>query len=76
MSITQNKYIRTEDGQIIIFPISIQHDTFIKLKPVSAGFISIMGTEAVCLGESMSLDIKSDENLDSMIATKMLFGEQ
>ena len=74
MGIAQNKYIRTEDGQIIIFPVSIEHSTFKSLKPITAGFCTIMGSEVVCLGESISLDLKSDETLDSLMATYMLFG--
>ncbi len=75
----KNKYVRLgEDtyGAIIIFPIVIEHDTFKRFSPVSAGFCYINSDKETveCFGESVSLGLKSDETEDTKQATKQIFG--
>jgi len=72
--IIQQKYIRTENDEIIIFPMSIEHSRFINFKPISAGFCVVEESHVSCLGESFSLNLKSNEKEDSEIATLQLFG--
>lgn len=71
------KYIRTSNSQIIIFPEYLQHDEFINFKPVTAGFISIRTNRfgdllCDCYGESISLDLKSNPEKDSMLAYQQI----
>jgi hypothetical protein len=71
------KYIKTNDNKIIIFPETIKHAEFKSWKPVSAGFI-IINTEngqskVTCFGESISLDLKANDN-DSILARKQILG--
>ncbi len=71
------KYIRLpEYNQILVFPEIIKHDQFKSLGPVSAGFcwIDCLNRKVVCVGESVSLGLKSDEK-DSAYATKQFFGD-
>jgi hypothetical protein len=72
-----NKYIKTEDGEIIIFPKTLQHYFFKGFKPTSAGFIDIDLEKGVanCYGMSTSLGLEADEK-DSFIATSMFFGSE
>ena len=75
MRVIMQKYIRTKDGAIIVFPQSIQHDTFKVMKPVSAGFIFIdKDGLALCQGESITLDLVCGAG-DSETATCQFFGE-
>lgn len=67
------KYIKDKMNGIVIFPAYMQHSAFSHLEPVSAGFIECYNNEAFCYGESISLNLKADEN-DSAIATRQLFG--
>jgi len=73
---TKQKYVRLKDGEIIIFPISISHDTFKYLNPVSAGFCYVNSDKnrVDCFGDSFSLDLKSDVKGDTRQATKQIFG--
>ena len=73
------KYIRTEQNIIIVFPELMQHSEFKILNPVSAGFISIGAAEKfeptiTCLGESVSLKLKSNEIEDTLLARKQILG--
>ncbi len=71
------KYIKTSMGEIIIFPISIEHDVFKNsFNPISAGFCEIDGEnkQVKCYGESFSLKLKCDDENDSLQATKHCFG--
>jgi len=64
----KGKYIKTADGEIVLFPQIIQHKDFKHLNPISAGFFYInRDFEVICHGESVSLDLKSDEE-DTKIA--------
>ncbi len=72
------KYIKTESGQIIIFPLLIEHSSFKNWTPVSAGFIAFgvdkNGTaNCSCFGESVSLQLKSEEG-DSLKAQIQIIG--
>jgi hypothetical protein len=72
------KYIKTSDNQIIVFSECLQHSIFKNLSPVSAGFIAFnVNTEGdidcKCYGESISLKLKSDEN-DTLLARKQILG--
>ena len=55
MKIIQQKYIRTEGDEIVIFPMAIEHSTFKSLNPISAGFCVVEEDCVTCLGESFSL---------------------
>lgn len=77
--ILKTKYIRTKNNQIIVFTELIQHSEFKKFEPVSAGFISIgIGSDGnldcSCYGESVSLDLKSNEEEDTMLAKRQILG--
>ena len=68
------KYIRFEDMGIIIFGSHIPHTTMKQLindEVVSAGFVSLSDKNASCYGESVGLDVKSDEQ-DTKLLCKML----
>ena len=73
------KYIKTEDKQIIVFGEYYTHDQFKNFKPISAGFISFGNNsdgfpDCVCYGESVSLDLKSDEKVDAELARNQILG--
>lgn len=75
----KTKYIRTENNQIIIFPEYHQHSDFKSFKPISAGFLHTFVDEhgnasCKCYGESVSLNLKSDEVKDTMYAKRQIFG--
>lgn len=72
---TKQKYIRTKENEVVIFPCTISHDEFKHWHPVSAGFCYVNPkSESVdCFGESISLNLKSDES-DTKYATKQVFG--
>ena len=72
MSMSKVTYIKTESGQIILFPPTISHDKFEQFKPVSAGFAQIYNDEITCFGESFTLGLKSD-SIDSELATRQYF---
>jgi len=68
------KYIKLKGGEVVIFPIVIEHDTFKYLNPVTAGFCEVTETKVTCFGESYSLKLKADEKQDTLDATKHVFG--
>jgi hypothetical protein len=73
------KYIKTNDKKIIVFSGLNNHSDFKNFNPVSAGFIrfeiDIEGNvNCVCWGESISLQMKSDENEDTMLANMQITG--
>lgn len=75
------KYIKTDKNQIIAFSHLLQHSDFKHFNPVSAGFICIgiqvggrRGITCVCYGESISLDLKADEQIDAELAFKQILG--
>lgn len=80
----KQKYIRTKDDKIIVFPELLQHSEFKKFEPVSAGFISIKvkvhggngyaQTDCMCYGESVSLKLKANEIEDTKLARRQILG--
>ena len=67
------KYIITSENKIIIFPEFFQHKEFSHFNPIRAGFITFgvnkQGNPTCsCYGESVSLRLKSDSELDTKIA--------
>lgn len=71
------KYIKTKDREIIVFGEIMQHSDFRYLDPVSAGFIYFGGEDedgnpsCECVGESISLRLKADEE-DTLLAQMQL----
>jgi hypothetical protein len=66
------KYIKTKDGEMIVFSESILHSTFMHRSPISAGFIKFYTNkdgelDCHCYGESISLGLASEPE-DSGIA--------
>ena len=70
----KQKYIRTQNDEIIIFPCVIEHSKFRYLNPISAGFCFINENNVECLGMSFSLNLMSNPEEDSMRATFQIFG--
>lgn len=82
----KQKYIKTSRNIIIVFPELMTYDEFKHLNPVSAGFISINSkrikdgdmwypeTDCACYGESISLGLKSDEQVDTKLAKTQILG--
>jgi hypothetical protein len=70
------KFIRLQNNAVVIFSRDIQHSTFKSLNPVSAGFCMVDSEKrkVFCTGESVTLELKSDEEEDSAIATNQVFG--
>ena len=73
------KYVRTENDVIIIFSELLQHKEFSNFNPKSAGFIAIGASgrhqpEISCYGESVSLNLKSNETEDTRLARKQILG--
>jgi hypothetical protein len=71
------KYIITNDKGIIIFPDTFNHSDFKHFKPINAGFISFGVNQqgnptCSCYGESISLDIKSNPEADTLLAKRQL----
>ena len=68
------KRIKIEEG-FIIFPKTIQHSVIAhqNTKVVSAGFASLQRSGLVCVGESMTLDVKPKET-DVAELTKQIKG--
>lgn len=76
---TKTKYIKTEEGKIIVFSELQNHSEYINFKPVSAGFISFGATgkhepTCVCYGKSISLKLKSDPENDTKLAMRQILG--
>lgn len=80
--VLKQKYIKTDKNVIIVFPELLQHKEFKHFKPVSAGFISFgveltcngVTNNCVCYGESISLNLKSQEETDTALANKQILG--
>lgn len=79
----KQKYIKTKEGIIIVFPEILQHSDFKHFQPVTAGFIAIgvkktedgyHETDCTCYGESVSLELKSSEE-DSLLAKRQILGQ-
>ena len=71
------KYIRTNHNEIIIFGEIMNHSDFSRFNPISAGFISFgLNREGNptcrCYGESISLNMKSNPEEDTLIAKRQL----
>jgi hypothetical protein len=71
------KYVITKENQIIVFPELFQHKDFSHFNPIRAGFISFGVNKegnptCSCYGESISLGLKSDSELDTKIAKRQL----
>ena len=73
------KYIKTKDNVLIVFSDLLEHAKFKHFDPISAGFISIgardRGEPTIgCFGKSISLDLKSDPDVDTALAEKQILG--
>jgi len=71
------KYIRTNHNEIIIFGEIMNHSDFSRFNPISAGFISFgLSKEGnltcSCYGESISLNMKSEPEEDTLLAKRQL----
>lgn len=71
------KYVITDNEEIIVFSELLSHDTFKRLNPISAGFITFNTNSdghisCKCYGESISLDLKSRPAEDTEIAMLQL----
>ena len=76
--VLKQKYIRTSNNRIIVFPELMQHSEFKSFNPISAGFISIgigqdRNPDCTCYGQSVSLQLKSLED-DTLLAKKQILG--
>lgn len=71
------KYVITSKGPII-FPESIQHSEFKHLNPTSAGQVFFHAdkdiVKVLCVGESLSLRLKSDPG-DAAIITRQILND-
>jgi len=73
------KYIKTKDDEIIIFSELQQHKEFKHFHPVSAGFVSFKcdkngNVTCECYGESISLNLESDSQIDTKLTKKQILG--
>ncbi len=71
------KYIITKNNVIIVFSELMNHSDFKRFDPISAGFISFginkQGNPTCgCFGESISLNMKSRPEEDTVIAKRQL----
>lgn len=64
------KYIRTRHNEIIIFSDSIDHDKFKSLDPASAGFLMFFKKYVTCYGDSVTLGLKADPEMDTDLVAK------
>jgi hypothetical protein len=74
---TKVKYIITKDNEIVVFGELMQHSDFRHLDPIRAGFISFgvnsQGNPTCsCYGRSVSLQMDSDPEKDTLIAKRQL----
>ena len=74
---TNVKYVVTKDNEIIVFGELMQHKDFKHMNPISAGFIAFginkQGNPTCnCYGKSISLGLKSREDIDTDIAKRQL----
>ena len=73
------KYIKTKDKEIIIFGEIMLHSNFKVHEPVSAGFISFGidketgNPTCSCHGQSISLNLLSDEEDSKLARTQLGF---
>jgi hypothetical protein len=77
MGLFTAKYIKTKQYRIIVFSAAIEHIAFKNFEPISAGFISFgvdanQNPDCACYGESVSLDLKSDEEDSFFAKTQIL----
>jgi len=71
---SKQKYVRLKEyNEIIIFPCIIEHSKFRFFNPITAGFCYVTRDRVSCFGHSISLELESDEESDSALATKQLF---
>jgi len=70
------KYIKTREGEVVIFPEIIEHSTFRNMEPVTAGFCYIHPSKhrVDCFGKSWSLGLESNKKEDTDDATRCVFG--
>jgi hypothetical protein len=73
----KQKYIITENTEIIVFSELLQHSDFKSFKPISAGFISFGinkegNPTCSCYGKSISLGLNSNPEEDTKIAKRQL----
>lgn len=70
------KYVKTNKNEFIFFSPKIEHVTFEFLGIKSAGFCSFKHDNQLveCYGKSLSLGIKSEEQIDSIAATAQVYG--
>lgn len=72
----QNKYVITEDNDVIIFSPALKHEVFKSRNPISAGFVYLNVEDgkitAECFGSSVSLGLESRPS-DSELVTRRLF---
>jgi hypothetical protein len=73
----ETKYVKTGEGDIIIFPDTIQHNSFSSRNPISAGFMSFgvnkLGNPVCkCYGRSDSLDLDADVEKDTHAAMRQI----
>jgi hypothetical protein len=71
------KYIKTKYQKIIVFSELMVHSDFKKFDPVSAGFIDFYTDEndnvkCRCYGSSISLNLKSQPEEDTMLANMQI----
>jgi len=71
------KYIITKDNYIVVFGELFNHSDFRHMDPIRAGFISFGVNKegnptCSCYGESISLGMVSDPDLDTQIAKRQL----
>jgi hypothetical protein len=75
---TNTKYVKTKDDDIIVFSETMQHSQFKHWNPVSAGFIMFYidketgNPNCKCYGESISLGLKSNPEEDTARARYQL----
>lgn len=70
---TKAKYIITPEDRIIVFGEVLSHSDFRAYNPIRAGFIQFgvnrsRNTTCSCYGESVTLKLKSDPELDTFLA--------
>ena len=80
MNQIKQKYIRTYENEIIVFPDLLEHKEFTQFNPISAGFVFIDTDEQnkptiECYGQSYSLGLKSRLAEDSALARRQILGE-
>ena len=73
----ETKYIVTQDNDIIVFTAVFNHSDFERFNPKSAGFIGFFtndegNPDCYCYGDSFSLGLKSNPEIDNRIAKNQL----